>query len=50
MAKEKNLAALTPLLLRMPDDGRKDRLGRVIAGHAGLAATGAIVNNDGGLA
>jgi hypothetical protein len=37
------------LLLGLANDGGEDGLGRVFAGNAGLAATRAIVDHDGGL-
>lgn len=39
----------TALLLRGADNGGEDGLRRVLAGEAGLAAAGAIVDNNGGL-
>jgi hypothetical protein len=37
------------LLFGRADDGRKDGLGLIVAGHTGLASAGTIVDDDGGL-
>jgi hypothetical protein len=46
---EKKKAVGTHLLLGRADDGGEDGLGLIVAGDAGLAATGTIVDDDCGL-
>lgn len=48
-SKTQNNAMWTYLLLGLADDGREHRLGAILTGDSGLAATGAIVDDNGGL-